>query len=64
MQIENSIIIKLEKREIEIGKRIQELENEKRKTSRRASEFQVQIIGLTGELNMLKEIINLLKEKK
>lgn len=61
MFTEESIITKLEKKEIEIERQIKELENKKRESSRKASECQVQIVGLTGELNMLKEIIQELK---
>ena len=58
-----SIIKKLENRKIQLEERIKELENEKRKTSKRISEIQVMIIGLSGELNATKEIIQELKEK-
>ena len=58
-----SIIKKLENRKNETEKEISKLDLEKRKLSRRISEIQVMIIGLSGELNATKEIIQELKEK-
>jgi len=57
------IIKKLEDRKNETEKEISKLDLEKRKLSRRISEIQVMIIGLSGELNATKEIIQELKEK-
>jgi len=56
------IIKKLEDRKTQLEIKIKELEEEKRKTSRRISEIQVMIIGLTGELNATKEIIEEIKK--
>ena len=58
-----SIIKKLENRKFQLEKQIKELEEEKRRTSRRTSEIQVMIIGLTGELNATKEILKELKQE-
>lgn len=58
------IIKKLEDRITRLEKKISDLEKEKRTCSKRASEIQVMIIGLTGEKNATKEIIGELKEIK
>ena len=58
-----SIIKKLEDRKNETEKEISKLDLEKRKLSRRISEIQVMIIGLSGEKNAVEEIIKELKEK-
>jgi len=55
------IIKKLENRKTEIEKEISELDLEKRENSRRASEIQVMIIGLSGEKNAIEDIIKELK---
>ena len=57
-----SIIKKLEDRKNETEKEISKLDLEKRKLSRRISEIQVIIIGLTGEKNAVIDIINELKK--
>ena len=59
-----NLLSKLEDRKTQLEKQIQELEDEKRNTSRRVSEIQVMIIGLTGELNATKEIIKEIKKEK
>ena len=57
-----SIIKKLEDRKNETEKEISKLDLEKRNLSRRISEIQVIIIGLTGEKNAVIDIINELKK--
>ena len=57
-----SIIKKLEDRKNETEKEISKLDLEKRKLSRRISEIQVIIIGLTGEKNAVIDIISELKK--
>ena len=59
-----NLLSKLEDRKTQLEKQIQELEDEKRNTSRRVSEIQVMIIGVTGELNATKEIIKEIKKEK
>ena len=59
-----SLLSKLEDRKTQLEKQIQELEDEKRNTSRRVSEIQVMVIGLVGELNATKEIIEEIKKEK
>ena len=56
------IIKKLEDRKNEVEKEISKLDLEKRNLSRRISEIQVIIIGLTGEKNAVIDIINELKK--
>ena len=56
------IIKKLEDRKNETEKEIFKLDLEKRNLSRRISEIQVIIIGLTGEKNAVIDIINELKK--
>ena len=57
-----SIIKKLEDRENETEKEISKLDLEKKNLSRRISEIQVIIIGLTGEKNAVIDIIKELKK--
>jgi len=57
-----SIIKKLEDRKNETEKEISKLDLEKKNLSRRISEIQVIIIGLTGEKNAVIDIINELKK--
>ena len=57
-----SIIKKLEDRKNETEKEISKLDLEKKNLSRRISEIQVMIIGLMGELNAIKEILEEIKE--
>ena len=57
-----SIIKKLESRKNETEKEISKLDLEKKNLSRRISEIQVMIIGLMGELNAIKEILEEIKE--
>ena len=57
-----SIIKKLEDRKNETEKEISKLDLEKKNLSRRISEIQVMIIGLTGEKNAVIDIINELKK--
>jgi len=59
-----NLLSKLEDRKTQLEKQIQELEDEKRNTSRRVSEIQVMVIGLVGELNATKEIIEEIKKEK
>ena len=59
-----SLLSKLEDRKTQLEKQIQELEDEKRNTSRRVSEIQVMVIGLVGELNATKKIIEEIKKEK
>ena len=56
------IIKKLEDRKNETEKEISKLDLEKKNLSRRISEIQVIIIGLTGEKNAVIDIINELKK--
>ena len=56
------IIKKLEDRKNEVEKEISKLDLEKRNLSRRISEIQVIIIGLTGEKNAVIDIISELKK--
>ena len=56
------IIKKLEDRKNETEKEIFKLDLEKRNLSRRISEIQVIIIGLTGEKNAVIDIISELKK--
>ena len=56
------IIKKLEDRKNETEKEISKLDLEKKNLSRRISEIQVIIIGLTGEKNAVVDIINELKK--
>ena len=56
------IIKKLEDRKNETEKEISKLDLEKKNLSRRISEIQVMIIGLMGELNAIKEILEEIKE--
>lgn len=53
----------LEARKTQLEKEIRELEEEKRKSSRRVSEIQAMIIGLNGEINTTIEIIKKLKQE-
>ena len=55
------IIKKLENRKAEIEEEISRLDTEKRNLSRRISEIQVMIIGLTGEKNAIEDVIKELK---
>jgi chaperonin cofactor prefoldin len=55
------IIKKLENRKAEIEGEISRLDSEKRNLSRRISEIQVMIIGLTGERNAIEDVIKELK---
>ena len=55
------IIKKLENRKAEIEEEISRLDAEKRNLSRRISEIQVMIIGLSGEKNAIEDIIKELK---
>ena len=57
-----SIIKKLEDRKNETEKEISKLDLEKKNLSRRISEIQVMIIGLTGEKNAVIDIISELKK--
>ena len=57
------IIKKLENRKTQLEVKIEDLEKEKKKASKRVSEIQVIIIGLSGELNAVEDIIKELKEK-
>ena len=57
-----SIIKKLEDRKNETEKEISKLDLEKKNLSRRISEIQVIIIGLTGEKNAVIDIISELKK--
>lgn len=57
----NPIIEKLESRKSSLEKEIQDLRKEQRTYSRKVSEIQVQIIGLTGELHATEDIIKELK---
>jgi len=56
------IIKKLEDRKNETEKEISKLDLEKKNLSRRISEIQVMIIGLTGEKNAVIDIISELKK--
>ena len=57
-----SIIKKLESRKNETEKEISKLDLERKNLSRRISEIQVIIIGLTGEKNAVIDIISELKK--
>ena len=56
------IIKKLEDRKNEVEKEISKLDLERKNLSRRISEIQVIIIGLTGEKNAVIDIISELKK--
>lgn len=55
------IIKQLEDRKSLIETKVQDLEIDKKTYSRKVSEIQVQIIGLSGELNAIEDILKELK---
>ena len=59
-----NLLTDLESRNTELASKIRQLKREQKVISRRASEFQFQIIGFQGEQEANLQIIKKLKENK